>query len=139
MKEAIFRFEDNATGLYCSVCDALIKTGSQFSDPEVEAARGHRFLGEQHCKKCLYDKGLIFVSIPGTVHTFDENDVAVNPEFVDVDVCQGDLKDGKFDKVIGRLMVSYKAWSKMEDESLSGHGNFTKHHVKHNFDKIVWI
>lgn len=50
--KAKFKFNGGRGALICSGCRVILKTGDQFTEEEIEAAKGYAFMEPQYCKKC---------------------------------------------------------------------------------------
>lgn len=50
--KAKFKFNGGLGALLCSDCNAIIKTGTEFSDDDWKAMRGEMEMSAQYCDKC---------------------------------------------------------------------------------------
>lgn len=52
MKKARFKFNNGNLALLCSKCSVIIKEGYQFTEDELKACKGEKYLKPQYCEKC---------------------------------------------------------------------------------------
>ena len=82
----------------------------------------------------------VYPSIPGSVHSWDDNDKLIVPDVVNIDVYLSKTP-GVFsanDEKVGFLTVSYDAWNNMDSDSLAGEGDFLKTYFRENFKRIIY-
>lgn len=55
-KQITIKFNNGNLAILCHNCKTIIKTGSDFTNEEIEATKGQRHLDPCYCKKCVkYD------------------------------------------------------------------------------------
>jgi hypothetical protein len=50
--KAQFKYNGGRGALICSGCRVILKTGDQYTEEEIEAAKGYAFMEAQYCLKC---------------------------------------------------------------------------------------
>lgn len=50
--KARFKYNSSLLALLCSKCSTIIKVGSEFTEEEMLACKGLRYLKPQYCDKC---------------------------------------------------------------------------------------
>jgi len=50
--KAAFKFNGGKLALLCAICKVIIKTGRDFTDEELEACHGKKYLPPQYCTNC---------------------------------------------------------------------------------------
>lgn len=138
MKPAKIKFNSgNGLLLFCSGCQWDL-TNSVDPQKLIDHASGKKFMPIQHCKKCLYKQNKITPVIPGTVHTWGENDKVILPETVVIEFYEMRTKVS-LGNYIGHMIIPYDEWEKFDSEGLSGEpGNYIRHYINLHFADIVW-
>jgi len=52
MSKAIFKFNSGNAAILCSGCHVIIKTGKDYTDDEILASKGEKYMDAQFCLKC---------------------------------------------------------------------------------------
>lgn len=50
--KAKFKWNSGNLALLCSKCNRILKVGSEFTEDEIKACNGKKYLNPQYCEKC---------------------------------------------------------------------------------------
>ena len=98
MSNAIFKFNSGATALLCNGCSKILKTGSQFNDAEIQAARGQKHMEAQFCLPCNVKR------------IFNNNENKLSNGFLGKDIVLGYLSADEISDAVEKRYVEPNDW-----------------------------